>query len=418
MPLCPFLLPPLCFFWHASPGKKTRDRSLCSSLPLSSAALLRVNIGWLALFLAKALYGDIVGNGPAREPLLSRTFGTLSPATSSISAGLRSVLYLYVFELRSRSRAEMTTLGSSTDGPGSSPPKKRSVPEGEQLSLDAIRDVVRGEIQGAFAGMNDRVAALERGLETHGDRTFQAVETISAAQTQQSLRIQELTADTKTISGRLAALEGQVKTLQSSGSTPSTMEGGRTPALVMGGWPPDTLAADVIAKANQMASDLKLELSLADAFVPGVRRGFVIIPVQAQAGETDEAFRQRVQHLIRRVNAAGINLGTKPDGTAARLWLTLSQPPERRRRAALAGKVKRVIIECGGAGIIPSIEPEWATGTVWLRGIKVASGSTVGPPTSTAAGCGWIDIGAVARSLGLTQQQVADAWEPLSAALR
>ena len=58
-----------------------------------------------------------------------------------------------------------------------SPQRKRG-PQDEQLSLDAIREVVRGEIQGAVAGMTDRVAALERNLQQHNDRTFQAVETV------------------------------------------------------------------------------------------------------------------------------------------------------------------------------------------------------------------------------------------------
>ena len=89
-----------------------------------------------------------------------------------------------------------------------------------------------------------------------------------------------------------------------------------------------------------MARDLQLQLNMADAFVPHVRRGFVLLPIAPMTGETDEAMRQRVQTCIRRVNAANINLGRKPDVNQAKLWLTLtiSQPPERRRRAALAGK--------------------------------------------------------------------------------
>ena len=39
-----------------------------------------------------------------------------------------------------------------------SPARKRR-PQDEQISLDAIKEVVRGEIQGAVSGMTDRVAA-------------------------------------------------------------------------------------------------------------------------------------------------------------------------------------------------------------------------------------------------------------------
>ena len=59
--------------------------------------------------------------------------------------------------------------------------------------------------------------------------------------------------------------------------------------------------------------------------------------------------RQRAQACIRRVSQAGVDLGTKPDGNRAKLWLAVSQPPEKRRRAALPGKVKRLIIEAGGS---------------------------------------------------------------------
>ena len=300
-----------------------------------------------------------------------------------------------------------------------SPQRKRGMPDPEPiLSLEAIREVVRGEIQGAVSGVTNRVAALERGLQAHNDRTFQAVETLSTAQAQQSHRIEELAGDTRDVATRLTFLEGTVKNLQSAGSTPSTADSGRVPALVMGGWPPDTLASEVLQKANEMARDLQLQLNLSDAFVPGVRRGFVLIPISANADESDESMRQRVQACIRKVNTANITLGRKPDGNPAKLWLSISQPPERRRRAALAGKVKCLIIEAGGLPHIHHIEPEWATGTVWFKNVKVSSGSTPGPAASTPAGCGWIDLPAIAAQLGVDQATIESTWTPLLAALR
>ena len=81
-----------------------------------------------------------------------------------------------------------------------------------------------------------------------------------------------------------------------------------------------------------MARDLKLEISLQDAFVPGVRRGFVLILLKPRADETEEEMRQRAQACIRRVSQAGVDLGAKPDGNRSKLWLAVSQPPEKRRR--------------------------------------------------------------------------------------
>ena len=299
-----------------------------------------------------------------------------------------------------------------------SPARKRGVPPDEGLSLESIREVLRTEIQGAVGGVTDRVAALERSLQSHNERTFQAMETLSTGQAEQGLRIQQLATDSRAMATRLSTLEGTVKTIQSTGSTPSTMDSGRVPALVMGGWPPDTLAADVLAKANEMARDLQLQINMADAFVPGVRRGFVLVPISPMDGETEDGMRQRIQQCIRRVNASNISLGWKPDGNPARLWLTLSQPPERRRRAALAGKVKRLLIEAGGPSSLARIEPEWATGTVWFKDTKVSSGTSSGPPGSNSAGCGWIDLPKIAELLGVELQQLNKAWEPLHAALR
>ncbi|CAE7240962.1 unnamed protein product [Symbiodinium sp. KB8] len=291
-----------------------------------------------------------------------------------------------------------------------SPARKRG-PQDESLSLDAIREVVRGEIQGAASGVTDRVAALERNLQQHNDRTFQAVETLSSGQAEQGLRIAELAADSKQVAGRLAQLEGKVKQLQSAGSTPSTIDNGRAPALVMGGWPPDTPASEVLQKANEMARDLQLQISMGEAFVPGVRRGFVLIPLSPQEGESEEGMRQRAQACIRRVNGANITLGIKADGNPARLWLSVSQPLERRRRAALAGKIKRLIIEAGGSSTVAHIEPEWATGTVWFRNQKICSATSAGPRGSTPAGCGWVDLTQIAELLRVDADRLEKVWE-------
>ena len=94
-------------------------------------------------------------------------------------------------------------------------------------------------------------------------------------------------------------------------------------------------------------------------------------PSPGTAGLTTDA-----STFIRRVNASNISLGWKPDGNPAKLWLTLSQPPERRRRAAVAGKVKRLIIEAGGPSLIARIELEWASGS---RTIRSRRGHQPGP---------------------------------------
>ena len=62
------------------------------------------------------------------------------------------------------------------------------------------------------------------------------------------------------------------------------------------------------------------------------------------------------------------------------------------------------------------IDPEWATGTAWLTVSKIFS---VGPPNySSAVGCGWIDLSAIAIQTDIDKAELDKTWEPLVAAPR
>ena len=79
-----------------------------------------------------------------------------------------------------------------------------------------------------------------------------------------------------------------------------------------------------------------------------------------------------------------------------KLWVALSQSPERRRRAKLAGKIKRTILELGGRKDI--MEVEFATGTVWYDQVKICSTAAEKPRGAESAGAGWADIAALAKA--------------------
>ena len=77
---------------------------------------------------------------------------------------------------------------------------------------------------------------LEKGLEFHGTRTLQAVETLTTAQAEQGVKLLAVAEDTQELTLRLSALEGKVRQIESTaGSANSTHDGERTPALIMGG---------------------------------------------------------------------------------------------------------------------------------------------------------------------------------------
>ena len=66
----------------------------------------------------------------------------------------------------------------------------------------------------------------------------------------------------------------------------------------------------------------------------------------------------------------------------------MSQSPERRKRAQLAGKIKRLIIEEGGDPRL--IEIEYGTASLWYNGVKIASGVTSTPEGATSETAGWV----------------------------
>ena len=176
----------------------------------------------------------------------------------------------------------------------------------EALSLESIREVLRTEIQGAVTGVNDRVAALETSLQSHNERIFQAVEALSAGQAEQGLQISQLATDNKAMAARLT--KGRLSPSSPPAARPPPWHHGMQAVSQLSFW----------KKPMSWPATSQLQLNMADAFVPHVRRGFVLVPIAPMTGETDEAMRQRVQTCIRRVNAANINLGRKPDVNQAK----------------------------------------------------------------------------------------------------
>ena len=91
------------------------------------------------------------------------------------------------------------------------------------------------------------------------------------------------------------------------------------------------------------------------------------------------------------------------------MWIALSQSPERRKRAKLAGKVKRTILELGGEARL--MEVEFATGSVWLGGTKVSSATAEQPKSAEKAGAGWVDVTMLAKALKKPVKEVQAVWE-------
>ena len=119
---------------------------------------------------------------------------------------------------------------------------------------------------------------------------------------------------------------------------------------------------------------LQLDVDMEKSFVPGVRRGYLVVPYMPRTNESEGNMHNRLTSAIQKVRQAHRATGAvNPDGQPKYLWLAYSHTPERRKRARYAGKVKRLMLEQGAQK--DSLQVEFATGTLWYQGRRIASAS-------------------------------------------
>ena len=104
-----------------------------------------------------------------------------------------------------------------------------------------------------------------------------------------------------------------------------------------------------------------------------------------------EQLRERLQHALKRVRNANIAMGKKPSGQMRFLWMQMSR-----------------------GGMAQGLEVEGPTGTVWLRLLRNVGHS----PGAEQVGAGWMDLNAIANSLGRPIANITEAWGELKQALR
>ena len=80
---------------------------------------------------------------------------------------------------------------------------------------------------------------------------------------------------------RMGAIENKSTTLRSHAEG----DGERRRGLIMGGWSGDNMAASTLLAAKAMVAQLRLDIDFGEAFVPGIRRGYVIVPYTTQCQE-------------------------------------------------------------------------------------------------------------------------------------
>ena len=189
--------------------------------------------------------------------------------------------------------------------------------------------------------------------------------------------------------------------------------GVRTPAVIFGGWSEDLTEDEVLLKAKQVVQDIGLDIDLADAFMPGKNRGFLIVPMSPKDREDRLQLQRRTIQSVEMVRKAALPTGGMDrSGRPARLWLAISEPPEQRKRTRQLSKTKRCVLEVAEKrGVTLQLKADYRTGTLLLEQKKVAgSGSPPAGSQMVTSNHGWLDSRAVAEATGETRRVVEDAW--------
>ncbi|CAE7944187.1 unnamed protein product [Symbiodinium sp. KB8] len=224
---------------------------------------------------------------------------------------------------------------------------------------------------------------------------------------QQQDVLKQLQEANKEVQLRLERLEkGGGAASTAGGSTAPPSEVGRQPALIIGGWDPEQEAQETKQAVEDILRSVQAPIHVDSLFVPGIRRGYAILPINENPGETVDMRRKRIQEVITKVRDANVVLGARPEGGQRKVWIAMSQPPERRRRSRMAAKVKRLFLSLGGQK--DQLEVEYSSGSAWVRSggntVRVCSTTASRPPTAEEAGPGWVIAKALRKSTAEGEQ--------------
>ena len=85
------------------------------------------------------------------------------------------------------------------------------------------------------------------------------------------------------------------------------------------------MAASTLEAAKAMVAQLRLDIDFEEAFVPGIRRGYDIVPYTARSGEAESCLQERLRGAMARVRQANVLTATRTAAPSAQfLYLSRS----------------------------------------------------------------------------------------------
>ena len=288
-----------------------------------------------------------------------------------------------------------------------------------QQALQISQQQITASIHDSLAGIGHRVAQVEANMGEHVKKTTELLDAMTDRHVSIEEKINRVATGNTDLSRRLELLEGKFASATFSTTSTRTESGGQDPhprpAVVVGGWDNDQSASTTLQLVKQHLAELQCDLDVEESFVPGLRRGFAIVPIHARPGEDNLEYRRRVREALQRIREARIVTGQRQQGGDRHMWAAMSESPERRRRAQFAGKIKRLILEENGDR--RELEVEFGTGNVWYSQVRVAS-AVLSPPTDAdKVGVGWVCLPTLARQMGLSLSSLTSRWEELKKTL-
>ena len=181
------------------------------------------------------------------------------------------------------------------------------------MTLSATQETFRSELVAAVGGMQNDIRTLtgrmdqvEGQVTTKLQQTINLLDDMTSKYYRQENILQQMQEADKEFDERLRKLEqrGVGSDFDPSGASTTDTGGERRAALILGGWDPENPAADTLREAKQLLQNLSIDLDIGEIFVPGIRRGYALIPVPDRPGENPEDKRKRVQAAISRVRRA------------------------------------------------------------------------------------------------------------------
>ena len=301
-----------------------------------------------------------------------------------------------------------------------------------------LEQLTMAPVAGGMRQLQDRIASMENEVTAKMGPTLELIKTVDRRQKvmndqldemqrrveEQAQKSKDQDVATQEVLRRLEALEkerasGQPAVRRRQGG--AAPEDDREPAVIIGGWNEESEAEQTLTAVREFIRDRAIPLPAAEAFVPGQRRGFAVVPLVPIGNETHQSMMRRAIEAVETTRKLKQLSGHQDkDGKNLVIWAAISQPPEVRRKAKLLAKSKRAILESyekvqgqDKAGDL-QVQVDHRKYVLAIEGKKVG-GCARQPSAGEILVCdhGWVGAALICEHTKETKQAFAERWHQL-----